>query len=81
MNERDLLKPLRDEALPVIPTELSARIRGAAHERLARVGRRPRVSSAWATAAVVFLCVSHLVWTVAFLERVQAKTAANGLLR
>ena len=81
MNERDLLRPLRDEPLPAIPEELSARIRAAARERLARPGKRRRSGNAWAPAAVVFLCVSHVVWTVAFLERVQVKTAANAVLR
>jgi hypothetical protein len=81
MNERDLLRPMRDQALPVVPAGLSARIHAAAREQLGRAVKRRRSGSAWATAAVLFLCVSHLVWTVAFLERVQAKTAANGLLR
>ena len=81
MNERDLLRPLRDEPLPVVPAELSARIRSSAHEPLARSRRRRRAVNSWATAAVVFLCVSHVVWTVAFLERVQARTAASGVLR
>jgi hypothetical protein len=81
MNERDLLRPLRDKLPPAVPAELSGRIRGAAHERLARAGKRRRSLNAWATAAVVFLCVSHLVWTVAFLERVQAKTGTNTVLR
>lgn len=80
MNERDLLRPLRDEPLPVVPAELSARIRGAAHERLARPRKRRHAANAWATAAVVFLCLSHVVWTVAFLTRVQVP-AANGVLR
>jgi hypothetical protein len=79
MNERDLLRPLREEPLPAVPAEVTARIRSAARETLAR--KRRRSGTAWATAAVVFLCVSHVVWTVAFLERVQVKTAANGLLR
>jgi hypothetical protein len=81
MNERDLLGPLRDVPLPAVSAELSARIRSAARERLARPGKRRRSGSVWATAAVVFLCSSHLVWTIAFLERVQAKTAANAVLR
>jgi hypothetical protein len=79
MNERDLLRPLRDQPLPTIPPELSARIRAAARERFGKP--RGRVLAVFAKAAVVFLCVTHLVWTVAFLERVQAPVAQHGVLR
>jgi len=82
MNERELLRPLRERTLPAIPAELTAKIRSAARERLGRghVGRR-RPGAVLSMAAVVVLCVSHLGWTAAFLWRVQARSATGSLLR
>ena len=78
MNEEELLKPLRDEPLPDVPAALTARIRSEAHacfaERrgVARAGKARR--SRLAMAAVIFLCATHVAWTVAFLERVQVRS-------
>jgi len=69
----DPLEVLRELPLPEIPRATTARIRGAAHRKLA-ASRRGR--SAWralATAALIAFCISHLGWTMAFLSHVYGR--------
>jgi hypothetical protein len=83
MTEEDPLKALRDLPLPDIAPGLSAKIRGEAHRRLragARSATGPRgTASRLLHAAVILVCVSHLGWTLIFMQKVQVPAAAKAV--
>jgi hypothetical protein len=75
---------LRDQPLPDISLALSEKIRGEAHQRLRAAQRRSvgRRIRGWSlAAAVLFVCISNLGWTWAFMERVQVPATAVSVLR
>jgi hypothetical protein len=82
MTELDPLQHLRELPLPVVPEQLSARIRERAHAELrSRSSAERPLRRALAFAAVVVLCAGHLGWTVAFLTKMNAPVIATRAYR
>jgi hypothetical protein len=66
----ELLEELSTLPLPKVASELSQRVRRAAHAELQKAPRRPRAAAGFQAifVALVVLSVLHGAWTVGFLE-------------